>query len=154
MKKTTLALAVVLGAAMMTGCASYKAQTYNSNQAMQPMRVKYATVLEIREVEIQGQSTGTGAGSGAALGGIAGYTSGSRAGVAGAVAGAVVGGLAGAGIEHVAQKKTGIEITYRLENGEVMALVQEQDDKNPIGVGDRVRIIEGSFSARAVKAAS
>lgn len=148
----TLVAAMMLGMLSMTGCASYKAETYQSNQAMQPMRVKYATVLEIREVEIQRQSTGVGAGSGAALGGIAGYTSGSRAGVAGAVAGTVVGGLAGAAAEHVLQKETGIEITYRLESGEVMALVQEQDDKNPISVGDRVRIIEGSFGARVVKA--
>jgi outer membrane lipoprotein SlyB len=151
MKKIMLAMATLLAATMTTGCASYKAQTYQGNQAMQAMRVKYAVVLEIREVEIQAPSTGTGASAGATLGGIAAYGGGSRGGIAGAVAGAVVGGVVGAVAENAAQKKTGIEITYRLENGEVMALVQEQDDQNPIAAGDRIRIIEGSFSSRAVK---
>jgi len=154
MNKTTFILAAVLGALVLGGCTSYKAKTYQSNQAMQSMRVKYAVVLEIREVDIQGQSTGTGSSSGAALGGIAGFGGSSRGGIAGAVAGAVVGGVAGAVAEKSLQNKTGIEITYRLENGEVMALVQEQDSDNPISVGDRIRIMEGSFSSRAVKAAS
>lgn len=51
------------------------------------------------------------------------------------------------------QKKHGIEVTYRLDNGDVKTLVQEKDEANPIAVGDHIRILEGSFSARAVKAA-
>lgn len=154
MNTPPLILAVVLSALALGGCTSYKAKTYQSNQTMQSMRVKYAVVLEIREVDIQGQSTGAGATSGAAMGGIAAWSSNSTGGMVAGVAGALVGGVVGAVAEDAMQKKNGIEITYRLENGEVMALVQEQDSDNPIGVGDRIRIMEGSFSSRAVKAAS
>ncbi len=136
----------------LTGCASnYKASSYQGEQVQQAMKVKLATVVEIREVDIQAQNTGTGATVGAAVGGTAGAYSGSRSGIVSSIAGALIGGVVGNAVEKSVNAKKGIEITYRLEgSNEIMALVQEQDEADPIKVGDRIKIVEGA-TTRATK---
>lgn len=135
-----------------TGCASsHKPNVYQSGQVQAPMRVRLATVIDTKIVEIEGRQTGVGASSGAAAGAVIGGRSGSRHGIIGGIAGAVVGGVAGTVVEKAASGKQGIEILYRLDGSdEIMALVQELDPENPIKAGDRVRITEGSFTARAI----
>ena len=67
----------------------------------------------------------------------------------GCVAGAVVGGVAGALIEEGATRRSGLEITIRLDNGNVIAVVQEGDEKfNP---GDRVKLVGSSGNTRVSK---
>lgn len=150
MNKAVLLLS--LSVVTLAGCASsHSPSVYQSGQVQAPMRVRIATVIDIREVEIEGRQTGVGASAGATTGAVLGSATGSRHGIVGGIAGAVVGGIAGAVIEKAASGKKGIEILYRLDGGnEIMALVQEQDSDNPIKVGDRVRITEGSFTARAI----
>lgn len=153
-------IAPVLMAMMLlglAGCASsMKANVYQPGAAMQAMKVRYATIVELREVEIEGKPTGAGSAAGSAAGATAGlFSNNNRGGIIGSIAGAVIGGVAGHVAEKVVNTKTGIEITYKLDNGgDTMVLVQEKDGANQLAVGDRIKIIEGSFSTRAVKAAS
>lgn len=75
-----------------------------------------------------------------ATGGIAGSTVGQGKGssVAG-VLGAVAGGVAGQAIEEKVTRKDALEITVRLDSGELRAIVQEADaDIRP---GQRVRLL-------------
>ena len=97
--KTPLALAL---AAALTACASpsYTAKTYQTGQVQQAMKVKSATIVSVKEVEIQKKTGNAGAGVGAATGGVSGAMVGSSTnsvgnGLVGMVAGAVIGGVAG-----------------------------------------------------------
>lgn len=147
-----IVLTIALASLVLAGCASsYKPNHYQGGQAQQAMKVKLATVVEIREVDIAAQNTGTGATAGASVGGVIGAYSGSRGGIVSSIAGALVGGLIGNAVEKGVNAKKGVEITYRLEgSNEVMALVQEQDEADPIRVGDRIKIVEGA-TTRATK---
>jgi outer membrane lipoprotein SlyB len=62
------------------------------------------------------------------------------------VAGAVVGGLIGNSIEKNANDKRGVEVTVRLEGGQLIAVTQEKDEE--FRVGDRVRILAGQGATR------
>lgn len=146
---------VVVLALAMGGCAaSYKSSVYQGGQAQQAMKVRMATVLDIRAVEINASSTGTGATVGAAAGGILGaYTDSTRGGLLSSLAGALIGGVVGNAVEKGVNTRKGVEITYRLDgSNEVMALVQEQDESDPIQVGDRIKLVEGA-TTRATRLA-
>ena len=153
MKAGMLALAM-LAVVGLSGCASsYKPGVYQAGQVQQKMKVVMATVDSVREVEIEAKPSGAGAAAGAGIGGVAGMGSpGTHSGVIGSIAGAVVGGIAGHIAEKAVNQKTGVEIVYRPDGGnDLLALVQEKDEAVQFKKGDRVRIMEGSFSARAVK---
>jgi outer membrane lipoprotein SlyB len=78
--------------------------------------------------------------AGGAVGGIAGSTvgTGKTSNVA-AVVGAVGGGLAGQAMEEGVTRKNGVEITVRLESGEMRAIVQDAADK--FVTGQKVRLL-------------
>jgi|GEM_PF-5057465 len=60
--------------------------------------------------------------------GVAGSTIGLNTGsVAGAIGGAIIGGLAGNANENSANKKNGVEITVKLNNGQVITVAQGAD---------------------------
>lgn len=133
------------------GCAtSRKADVYQGYQTQQVMHIRFATVLDVRPVEIANRNTGTGTAIGAVAGGVAAGGTGDKGDILGGIAGAVVGGIIGHEVEKGVNTKKGVEITYRLDgSNEVQALVQEQDEKNPILRGDRIKIIQGPSSTRA-----
>jgi len=120
------------------------------------MKVVLATVIDVREVDIEATPTGAGTTAGAVAGGVAGSNvGGGKGAIIGSVAGAVVGGVAGTVAEKALNAKKGIEIIYRPDGStETLALVQEKDDANVIGIGDQIRILESQFNARAVKIAA
>jgi outer membrane lipoprotein SlyB len=100
-----------------------------------------AVIESVRDVTIDRGQTGVGTGAGAVVGGIAGSTVGQGRGSAvGAVLGAVVGGIAGQAIENNSSKVPGVELTVRLDNGELRAIVQETDGQQ-FRPGDRVRLL-------------
>jgi outer membrane lipoprotein SlyB len=105
-------------------------------------------VESVRDVVIDARDTGTGTLAGAAIGGVAGSTvgGGSRANAVGAIAGAVVGGIIGNAVEKSGNDRKGVEVTIRLENGNVIAVTQEKDED--FRVGDRVRILSGQGATR------
>ncbi len=150
-----LAGAVVLSA---VGCASSQKQNvYSTGAVQQKMKVTLATVVDVREVDIEAKPTGSGTSAGVAAGAVIGAgagrplaTSGKNAIVAG-IAGAVIGGVAGTLAEKGLNAKKGQEVIFKVDGTtDAQALVQELDD-DPIKVGDRVRLMEGSFAARLVK---
>lgn len=130
-------------AALLSGCAStLSGDSYSRDEARKVQTVKMGTVEHVRLVVIEGTKTPIGAAAGGAVGGIAGSTMGHGAGSdIAAVLGAVVGGVAGATVEEQATKRQGEEITVRLENGEILAVVQEKTDKETFNVGDKIRIL-------------
>jgi outer membrane lipoprotein SlyB len=62
------------------------------------------------------------------------------------VVGAVAGGVAGQAGEQLATGKTGLEITVRLDSGQLIAIVQEADEA--FKPGERVRVLRGHDAAR------
>lgn len=132
-----------LTVASIAGCATQQrsASVYRAGEAQREQTVRMATVESLREVTIDRGQTGVGTGAGAVVGGIAGSSIGQGKGSAiGAVAGVVAGGILGQAIENQSSKVPGIEITVRLDNGELRAIVQEVDGQQ-FKPGDRVRLL-------------
>jgi outer membrane lipoprotein SlyB len=139
---------IALATVTLAGCASSKSgSAYTRDQTRQEMVVRTGIVESVREVQIEGTKSGVGTAAGAVVGGVGGSNIGGGKGqIVGAVVGAVVGGLAGSAIEEGVTKKTGLEITVRLDNGQLTAIVQEGDEV--FHAGERVRLLSGSGGTR------
>ena len=138
MKSAVLVAAL---AAALAGCATREsANVYSRHETGREQTVRFATVDSVRKVLIQGSQSGIGAAAGGIVGGVAGSTVGQgRGSTVGAVLGGVAGGVAGNVIEGGATRKDALEITVRLDSGELRAIVQEADlDLRP---GQRVRLV-------------
>jgi outer membrane lipoprotein SlyB len=153
MIKRILVIGVVAATTIVAGCAQpgLGGGNYARSQARGEQSVRLGTVEAVRDVLIDGRDTGTGTLAGAAVGGIAGSTvgGGHRANAAGAIAGAVVGGIVGNAIEKGSSDRKGVEVTIRLEGGQVIAVTQEKDED--FRVGDRVRILSGQGATRVTR---
>lgn len=101
----------------------------------------------VRHVTIEGGQGAVGAVAGGAVGGITGANvGGGRGQTVGSILGAVAGGVAGSVIERKVTEKKGLEITVRLDSGELRAITQEADkDFKP---GERVRLLSGAGATR------
>ena len=146
--KTQFLLAVLAASAAVAGCATSKSgDVYSREEALREQTVRLATVESVRPVTIQGTRSGIGAAAGGVVGGVAGSTVGHGKGstIAG-VLGAVGGGVAGQAIEEGTTRKPGVEITVRLQNGELRAVVQEETDK--FVPGQKVRLISSGGVTR------
>ena len=133
-------LLIAAGAAL-AGCASREsANVYKSSEAQREQTVRFGTVESVRQVQIQGQRSQVGAVGGGVVGGIAGSTVGhGRGSAVGAVLGGIAGGVAGNAIEEGVTRKDGVEITVKLDNGDLRAIVQEADIE--FKPGQRVRLV-------------
>lgn len=149
MNRKLVAIALALVATALAGCAASKSgSAYTRDQARQEMVVRTGVVESVREVQIEGTKSGVGAGAGAVAGGIGGsHIGGGKGQIVGAVVGAVVGGVAGAAAEEGFTQKTGVEITVRLDNGQMTAVVQESAGE-VFRAGDRVRLLSGAGGTR------
>lgn len=146
-------MALVVGAAVgMTGCASgLGGDTYSRGEARRAMTVQYGEVDSVRPVRLEGTKSPVGALAGAAVGGIAGSgVRGTRGSAIGTVVGAVAGGLAGAALEEGVTRSQGVEVTVRLENGQVLAVVQD-DHGEGLRPGDQVRVIRDGGTTRVTR---
>lgn len=146
MNKTLCAWLIPL---VLAGCASGKGgDDYERTETRRAYEVKMGTVESVRVVKLEGTASGVGTAAGAAVGGIAGSGAGQGKGSAvAAVLGAVVGGIAGAAVEEGVTRKTGQELTVRLDSGRTIAVVQE-DTGEKFDRGDRVRLLESGGQAR------
>lgn len=102
--------------------------------------VVYGEVQSVREVSIEGRTSAIGRIGGAYVGRGVGSAVGDGAGErimegVGAVAGAV----AGERTEEAVTRKDGLEITLKLDNGDLITIVQEAD--LPFVAGERVRVL-------------
>src|SRR5688500_15179898 len=139
MKAIWVAAAV---AAALAGCATSKSgDVYSRSEAQKEQTVRLATIESVRPVTIEGTRSGIGAAAGGIGGGIAGSGVGHGRGSAVAgVLGAVGGGIAGQAAEEGLTRKNGVEITVRLESGELRAVVQEETE-NKFAAGQKVRLL-------------
>ncbi len=148
MNRQLAALTLALVATTLAGCASSKSgSAYTRDQTRQELVVRTGIVESVREVQIEGTKSGIGTAAGAVAGGVGGsHVGGGKGQIVGAVVGAVVGGIAGSAIEEGVTRKTGLEITVRLDNGQLTAIVQEGDE--PVRAGDRGRLLSGAGGTR------
>lgn len=136
---------LTLGACM---TQTHSASVYRAGEAQREQSVRMATIEAVREVTLDRGQTGVGTGAGAVVGGIAGSTAGhGRGSVVGTVVGAVAGGIAGQAIENSTSKVPALEITVRLDSGDLRAIVQEADGQQ-FRPGDRVRLLSQGGTTR------
>jgi outer membrane lipoprotein SlyB len=137
---------------LLGGCAAgLGGGDYARTEARRAMTVQFGTIESVRAVQLEGTKTPVGPVAGAAVGGIAGSTVGGGRGAAIAtVLGAVAGGVAGAAVEEGATRKPGVEVTVRLDNGEFLAVVQE-DGGEQFRSGERVRILYDGGTTRVTR---
>lgn len=144
-----LAIAGALAAfAAISGCASTSSGgVYSSGQTRQEQTVRMGVVESVRQVTIEGTRSGVGTVAGGVVGGVAGSNvGGGKGSTIGSVLGAVAGGVAGNVIEQGVTKKQGLEITVKLDSGDLRAITQEADEA--FHPGERVRLLSGGGVTR------
>lgn len=140
-------LLITIPALMLAACASQSGSSYSRTQTRSEQTVRLGVVESVRSVTIEGTQSGVGAATGAVVGGLGGSNVGGGKGSSvGAVLGAVIGGVAGNAIEGSTTKKAGLEITVKLDNGQLTAITQEADEQ--FRPGERVRILSGGGATR------
>ena len=145
--------AVVLSVGILAGCADMNgmggtggmgAGDYSRSQSRQSMNVRVGTVESVRTVTLSGSTEGSslvGTGVGAILGGVLGnQIGGGRGRDVATVLGAVGGGVAGNMVEGRMHTQRGLEITVRLNGGQVIAVTQA-DEGQDLRRGDRVQVL-------------
>ena len=141
-------LALAASVALLAGCASSQSgSSYSRQQTRGEMYIRLGVVESVRQVSIEGSKTAAGPLAGGLIGGIAGSNiGGGRGSMVGTVLGAVAGGVAGQAIEEGVTKKNGLEITVKLDNGQMVAVTQEADEA--FHPGQRVRVLSGQGATR------
>jgi outer membrane lipoprotein SlyB len=144
----------LLSIAALQGCANYSSSpdVYTSTAAQREETVRFGTLESVRAVKIQmnnGQPTGLGAIGGGALGAAVGGTAigHGNGSVLAAIVGGVAGAVAGNAIENGVAVRDGLELTVRLDNGDLRAITQEQTGE-VFRAGDRVRLLSSGGSTR------
>lgn len=145
---SAIALASLL---VLSACAPGQgANTYSRSQARTEQSVRMGTVEGVRVVRLEGTRSPVGTLAGGVVGGVAGSTvGGGRGSTIAAVIGAVAGGLAGSAIEEGVTRKEGVEVTVRLDNGNMIAITQEADEQ--FKPGERVRVLSGGGVSRVTR---
>ncbi len=152
LKGLGLISALLFSAMLLSACMteSRSGNVYSRDQARVSHSVYYGTILRVSDVTIEGTSTGAGTLAGGAMGGVLGSGVGGGTGKAIAVVGgAIAGGLAGSAIEKNVTTSAGVELEVELDNGELLAIVQEKDAV--YNVGDRVRVLRDARGTARVR---
>ena len=148
MRFTKLILVTAMTGTLGACATSNSGDVYSREDARKVQTVRMGVVEGIRQVKLEGTKSPIGTIAGAAVGGIAGSTVGGNDKVTAiaAVIGAVAGAVAGSAIEEGITRADGIEITVKLDNGTLIAIVQEATEK--FTPGERVRLIESNGNTR------
>lgn len=146
---------IIIIVTLLFGCAPhYKSSGYTPQDVGKPITIQKGEVENIRSAEIEQGETGFGSVAGAYAGGVAGSAVGEGKGKALAtIFGVIIGAIAGSNIEKNANKRSGEEITVRLDDGRVFAVVQEVSDER-LQVGDRVEVLKTADGRMRVRKAS
>lgn len=143
---------LILFVPLMNGCPLTESLTgyhYNTTEARQVQTVRYGHIIKMEDVRINGSGGDVGTLGGAALGGIAGSSLGGGKGkMLGAVGGALAGGIAGKMIGEGVTAKNAINFFVKLCSGETISVIQENDPKRPLKIGDPVSVLSGHESTR------
>lgn len=144
-KKTAVALTLLLSGAVLTGCAqsTLTGTSYSRGEARQAQSVQMGRVESVVPIVIEGRTDGVvGAGAGALIGGVLGHQVGGGSGrQIATVIGAIAGGVGGQRAEEMTSRRQGVEVTVRLDNGSVLSVVQEVDPNQIFSPGERVRVL-------------
>jgi outer membrane lipoprotein SlyB len=136
-----MSLAVTVGA-----CASsqMRSDTVSRNDVGAMQRSWSGQVLGYSNVTIGGKKSGAGATVGAVSGGAIGaqFGGGTDDKILAGVAGAIAGALIGDAVEESATKQPGYQYEIRLDNGEIVYIVQPADHP-AYARGTRVDLVEG-----------
>ena len=140
----------MISALALSGCVSnLSGTTYSRSDARQVQQVQYGVVQSSVPVVIEGTEGVVGGATGAVVGGIvASNIGGGRGKSIATVLGAVAGGIAGKQVEENLTRTQGQEITVRLDNGNIISIVQEVNGGQMFAAGDRVRVLNGGGNAR------
>ncbi|WP_233832161.1 glycine zipper 2TM domain-containing protein [Paraburkholderia sp. ZP32-5] len=144
---------LIAGSLAMSGCAvnSSSPDVFTASQAQREQTVRMGTVDSVRAVRISsnnGQPSGVGALGGAALGALAGSSiGGGRGSVATGIVGGIGGAVAGNAVENRVAMRDGLEITVRLDNGDMRAITQTSTGE-VFRAGDRVRLLSSGGVTR------
>ncbi len=143
MKNKIKVISICALSIVLAGCMSnLGGDVYSREDARQVQYVQVGTIMSLRPVKIEGTKTPVGSIAGAAIGGLAGSGMGGGKGTyVAAIIGAVGGGLLGAYGEELLTRSNGVEIVYRLDNGETRAIVQQVQENEIFRVNDRIRIM-------------
>ncbi|HDD8538270.1 TPA: outer membrane lipoprotein SlyB [Escherichia coli] len=119
----------------LVGCVNndtLSGDVYTASEAKQVQNVSYGTIVNVRQVQIQGgdDSNVIGAIGGAVLGGGTGRS-------LATAAGAVAGGVAGQGVQSAMNKTQGVELEIRKDDGNTIMVVQKQGNTH-FSPGQRV----------------
>jgi len=141
-------IAILIIASLLNACASSNAgDVYSRDEARKIQTIRKGVVESVRTVKLEGTKTPIGTATGAVIRGVAGSTVGEGKGSSiAAVIGAVAGGLLGSAAEEGLTRKDAFEITVKLDNGSLVAIVQEATEK--FSPGDSVRLIENGGVTR------
>lgn len=148
--KKLFVLLTVISSLVVSGCVSnLSGTTYSRAEARKVQHVEYGVVESSVPVVIEGTSGVVGGATGAVVGGIAGSNiGGGRGQDIATVLGAVAGGIAGKQVEESMTRSQGQEITVRLNNGQVISVVQAVEGGPLFRPGDRVRVLQHNGTAR------
>ena len=153
MKQYIMCMSILLACLILGACAPKTGASFSSGQARTAQSVTMGKIIQLDAAFINDDSSGLGTLGGAVVGGVAGSTiGGGRGRILSALGGVVIGGLAGTAIERGINSKDAVDITVRLDDGQVLSIVQELgDEEASFMVGDRVRILRGSDGSARVR---
>ena len=153
MTSRTALAAALFSSVVMTGCAynSSSPDVYTASHAQREETVRMATVDSVRGVKISannGQPSGLGAIGGGALGAVAGSAlGGGRGSIVTGIIGGIAGAVAGNAVENGVATQNGLEITVRLDNGDMRAITQTATGE-VFQAGERVRLLSSGGVTR------
>ena len=130
--------------------------SYSRDEARVVQNVKLGTIIDATPVMIEGTKSGIGGVLGGVVGGLAGSTidDGATADIAAVIVGAA-GAAEGAKSESALTTAQGIEYTIKLDDGEVISVVQALDpNAEAIMAGDAVKLLSQGGTFRVTKLAS
>jgi outer membrane lipoprotein SlyB len=147
MKFSKILLVATLSVLVAACASSNSGSVYSRDDARKVQTVKTGVVESVRTVKLEGTKSPVGTVAGGVVGGVAGGSIGHGAGsTIAAVIGAVAGGIAGSAVEEGVTRKDALEITVKLDGGNMIAIVQEADEQ--FHAGDKVRIVENGETSR------
>ncbi|MBN3789213.1 glycine zipper 2TM domain-containing protein [Burkholderia sp. Bp8963] len=151
--KKTLTLGAMLTATLtLAGCFTPpgSADVYSVGQAQREQTVRMGTVDSVRAVRIQSDGGGSAIGTlgGGALGAVAGSAiGGGKGSILTAIAGGLAGAVAGNAIGENMSTANGVEITVRLDNGDLRSITQAASGE-VFRAGERVRLLSSGGVTR------
>lgn len=126
----------------LSACSSSptSSNVYSTAQAGVMQEVKFATVIGVRNIIIEQNSSETGKTAGGIIGAVTGSEVGKGKGrIVGGVVGAVAGSAIGSVIDRNAQARPGVELTLRMDDGRTVAIVQLAGEA--FSPGERVKLL-------------